>query len=71
MSDTTGPRNESAAPSAKPLNDSAEMRDAMRSIEAIGEDRTGTDTDLDTDTDTDTDTDVDTDVDVDTDEDGS
>ena len=41
MSDTTEPRDEAASTNTEPLNDSAEMRDAIRSIEAIGEDRTG------------------------------
>jgi hypothetical protein len=43
MSDTTEPRDNSDQDSTRPLNDSAEMRDAIRSIGAIGEDRTGAD----------------------------
>jgi hypothetical protein len=43
MSDTTEPRGSSSQDSQPPLNDTAEMRDAIRSIEAIGEDRVGGD----------------------------
>jgi hypothetical protein len=41
MSDTNEPGTTSFHDSAEPLNDSAELRDAIRSIGAIGEDRTG------------------------------
>jgi hypothetical protein len=57
MSDTTEPRDNSTPDGAEPLNDSAELRDAIRSIEAIGEDRTGVDESGETDADTEPDTD--------------
>jgi len=48
MSDTTEPRDISQPEAPEPLNDSAELRDAIRSIEAIGEDRTGAEASDDT-----------------------